>query len=213
MEIDPHTLGIFVAASLALYIAPGPDMVYIASRSIGQGRRAGVVSGLGISAGIVVYVLSAAFGLAALLQVWPPLFAVVKWAGVGYLVYLGVKALLSRDAAFDPTPKRDRASDFALFRQGMLCNLLNPKIGIFFLAFLPQFTDPALGDVTLQMLFYGGLFTAGGIVWIFILAYAFGAAGNWLAKRPHLLKMQRWITGSSMLGLAAFVALDDLKRQ
>jgi threonine/homoserine/homoserine lactone efflux protein len=209
MNIEPSTLGVFIAASIALYIAPGPDLIYVASRAMGQGRRAGVMSALGVSTGILVHMFAAAFGLAALLKVWPAAFLLIKWAGVGYLVFLGVRTLLSKDTALALQPAVTPRNDWRLYRQGVLCNLLNPKIAIFFLAFLPQFTDAAQGHVQLQMLFFGALFASGGLVWILGIAYIFGGAGNWLQAHPRALRMQKWITGSSMLGLALFVALDE----
>jgi len=211
MEFDWSTFGVFVAATLTLYIAPGPDMIYVASRAIGQGRRAGVISAFGVSTGVVSQMLAASFGLAAVLQVWPTAFAIVKWAGVAYLGYLGIKALFGHAATFAPAPGNSRAEDWRIYRQGVITNLLNPKITVFFLAFLPQFTDPARGDLTLQMLFYGGLFSAGGLAWVICLAYLFGATGNWIATRPRLLSAQKWITGGSLLGLALFLAFDDIR--
>lgn len=208
MEIDPATLGVFIAASLALYISPGPDMIYVATRAMGQGRRAGALSALGISTGILVHMFAASFGLAAVLKVFPAAFIVIKWAGIAYLVYLGVRALTGKgdeDALKPATTKRD---NWRLYRQGFVCNILNPKIALFFLAFLPQFTDAALGDVTLQMLFYGGVFASGGLVWILGVAWVFGSAGNWVKRHPGAMRAQKWVTGSSLLGLAAFLALD-----
>jgi len=210
MDIDVSTLGLFIAASLALYISPGPDMIYVATRAMGQGRRAGVLSSLGVSSGILVHMFAAAFGISALLQVWPMAFVLIKWGGVGYLVYLGIRTLTGKTHSFALQPDHKKRNDWRLYRQGVLCNLLNPKIALFFLAFLPQFTDAARGDVRLQMLFYGALFAGGGLLWILGVAYAFGSAGNWLAAHPRALKVQKWITGSSMLGLALFVAFDDL---
>ena len=209
MITDPATLGLFMAASVALYIAPGPDMIYVASRAMGQGRRAGAVSALGVSTGIIVHILGASFGLAALLKVWPAAFMLIKWGGVAYLVYLGLRALASKEDGFGAEAKSGRRTAWRLFRQGVLCNMLNPKIALFFLAFLPQFADPAKGDVTTQMLFYGAVFWTGGLVFILLIAYLFGGVGNWLAERPQLMRLQRWVTGSSMLGLALFVALDE----
>jgi threonine/homoserine/homoserine lactone efflux protein len=209
MEIDLSTLGVFIAASLALYISPGPDMVYVASRAMGQGARAGVISALGISSGILVHMFAASFGLAALLKVWPAAFLIIKWAGIAYLVYLGLRALLSRAGTVTLQPTQTRRDDWRLYRQGFFCNILNPKIAIFFLAFLPQFTDAQHGNITLQMLFYGAVLAGGGLVWILFIAYAFGRAGNWFARHPGALRWQKWITGSSMLGLALFVALDE----
>ena len=208
MVIDPATLGVFIAASLALYISPGPDMIYVATRAMGQGRRAGALSALGISTGILVHMFAASFGLAAVLKVFPAAFAIIKWAGIAYLVYLGIRALTGKgddDALKPATTKRD---NWRLYRQGFVCNILNPKIALFFLAFLPQFTDAAHGDVTLQMLFYGGVFASGGLVWILGVAWVFGSAGNWVKRHPGAMRAQKWITGSSLLGLAAFLALD-----
>ncbi|MBO6946686.1 MAG: LysE family translocator [Rhodospirillales bacterium] len=208
MEIDLATLGVFIAASLALYISPGPDMIYVATRAMGQGKRAGALSALGISTGILVHMFAAAFGLAAVLKVFPAAFIVIKWAGIAYLVYLGIRSLTGHgdDEALKPaTTKRD---NWRLYRQGFVCNILNPKIALFFLAFLPQFTDAAHGNVTLQMLFYGGVFASGGLVWILGVAWVFGSAGNWVKRHPGAMRAQKWITGSSLLGLAAFLALD-----
>ncbi len=210
MDIDLSTLGIFIAASLALYISPGPDMIYVATRAMGQGRRAGVLSGLGVSSGIVVHMFAASFGLAALLQVWPTAFVLIKWAGVGYLVFLGLRSLLGKTQTLDLQPTHTKRNDWRLYRQGVLCNLLNPKIALFFLAFLPQFTDAARGNLSLQMLFYGTVFASGGLIFILGVAYVFGGAGNWLTAHPGALRFQKWVTGSSMLGLALFVAFDDL---
>ena len=209
MEIDPATLGVFIAASVALYIAPGPDMIFVATRAMGQGRRAGALSALGVSTGILVHMFAAAFGLAAVLKVFPAAFIVIKWAGIAYLVYLGARTLLSKNDDFSLAPAETRRDDWRLYRQGFVCNILNPNIALFFLAFLPQFTDAALGDVTLQMLFYGAVFASGGLVWILGVAWVFGTAGNWVARHPRAIRAQKWITGSSMLGLAFFVAIDE----
>lgn len=211
MDIDFTTLGIFIAASVALYISPGPDMIYVASRSIGQGRRAGIVSCLGVQTGLIIHMLAASFGLAALLAQFPDAFEIIRWIGIGYLVFLGARTLLDRNADFSLDRKKLSSgwSDRKLYLQGLFVNLLNPKIAIFFLAFLPQFVDPARGDVSLQMLFYGVVFNLGGFPWILLMAILFGAAGNWLSARPQMVSAQKWITGSSLLGLALFMAIQD----
>lgn len=213
MEIDYSILGVFIAASIALYISPGPDFIIVASKAVGQGRRAGILTAFGVSTGVLIHMFAAAFGLAALLQVWPIAFSLVKWAGITYLVYLGVRILVAKTSSFDVSATQNHRSNRQLFVQGLFCNLLNPKIAIFFLAFLPQFTDPSRGDLTLQMLFYGAVFASGGLVWIIFVAILFGAVGNWFAEKPAVLKIQKWITGSTMLGLAAFVAFDDAGRK
>jgi len=208
---DSTTLALFVTASLALYISPGPDMLYIASRSIAQGRTAGVASAIGVFAGLVVHMLAASLGLAAVLVVWPLAYLIVKWLGVLYLAYLGLKILLDRNAGIALPGGGDTAGpDYRrLFRQGLFVNLLNPKIALFFMAFLPQFVDAEKGSIALQMLFFGSLFNAGGLLWVLFLAFLFGAIGNRIANRPGIWGWQRWVTGSVLLALAANLAFAE----
>ena len=206
---DAATFGLFVVASLAVYVSPGPDMLYIASRSIGQGTRVGMLSAGGTTAGLLVHTVMAAFGLSAVFAYSPLAFEIVKWLGVGYLVYLGIKTLLSRDEQPETLSAGPRGTARRAFTQGAVINLLNPKIALFFLAFLPQFTDPARGDVPTQMAFLGLLFTVGGFVWTQILALGFGRAGGWLMRRPRVWAWQRRFTGSVMLALAVNLALSE----
>ena len=158
------TLLLFVAATMALLVFPGPAVLYIVTRSVSQGRVAGLVSVLGVHTGTIFFVLATAFGLSALLQASETAFQVVKYLGVAYLVWLGIQKLwLSRghedEAAPPPTASLRR-----IFTQGVIVNLLNPKTLIFFAAFLPQFVDPALGSVTWQLVFFGVGFIVLGIV-------------------------------------------------
>ena len=202
---EPTTLAVFVAACLALYLSPGPDMLYIASRSISGGVRIGICSALGVAAGLLVHMVAAAFGLGAVLVMWPAAFLVVKWIGAAYLLYLGVKILLAPDGPVR-VDSTSRSPGWVAFRQGVLVNVLNPKIAIFFLAFLPQFVDPGTGDATTQLLILGALFNAGGLVWVLVQALVFGRIGNWLTRRPGVLKWQRRFTGTVLIGLAANLA-------
>ena len=185
-------------------------MIYVASRSIGQGRRAGIVSCFGVQTGLIIHILAASFGLAALLAEFPTAFEVIRWLGIGYLIYMGIRAVTDKENTFDLDAKKSAAwSDQKLYLQGLFVNLLNPKIAVFFLAFLPQFADPEMGDLSTQMLFYGVVFNLGGFPWILFMAVLFGAAGNWLSSWPQMISLQRWITGSSLIGLAIFMALQD----
>jgi threonine/homoserine/homoserine lactone efflux protein len=206
---DTDALFVFAAACVALYLAPGPDMLYIASRSLGQGRRAGLLSCLGIATGLLVHMTGAALGLSTLLVLWPLAYTIVKWLGVAYLLYLGVRMFLERgEVRFDPAaPVRDSA--WRIMRQGFFVNLMNPKIALFFLAFLPQFVDPTRGDFAAQMFFFGLLFNAGGFLWIVALALGFGGLGSWMAQRPQLWTWQRRITGGLLVGLALQLALSE----
>ncbi|GAA1264026.1 LysE family translocator [Sphaerisporangium rubeum] len=151
------TLLVFAAATLALLLVPGPAVVYIVTRSVAQGRTAGLVSVAGIHAGSVVHVIAAALGLSALLAASATAFTLVKYLGAAYLVYLGLRKLLSRDHTL--TTEVAPASPTRLFSEGFVVNVLNPKTAIFFLAFLPQFTDPATGPVALQVILLG-------VIWI-----------------------------------------------
>src|SRR5262245_49563145 len=139
---DLHSLLVFIGAGLLLNITPGPDVLYIVGRSLSQGRAAGVIPSCGISAGCLCHVATAALGLSAVMVTVPAAFDVVRYAGAAYLVWLGINALraASGPLAFRALTHTSRA---AIFRQGALTNILNPKVALFFLAFLPQFTDPA----------------------------------------------------------------------
>lgn len=158
--IPLHSLALFLAAGLALNITPGPDMLYVAARGASGGRSAGVVSALGIGAGTLVHIALVAGGLAALLAAVPVAYMGVQLAGAAYLIYLGVNALRKRPAGGSRSVTE--ASNAAIFRQGVITNVLNPKVALFFLAFLPQFVVPARGHAALQVIGLGLLFDTTG---------------------------------------------------
>ncbi|GIH68862.1 LysE family translocator [Sphaerimonospora thailandensis] len=153
----PATLALFAAATLALLVVPGPAVVYIVTRSVAQGRTAGLVSVLGVHAGSLVHVGAAALGISALLAASATAFTIVKYLGAAYLVCLGVRKLIRRSE--DDSPEVAAASRSRLFGEGFVVNVLNPKTAIFFLAFLPQFADPARGPVAAQIVLLG-------VIWI-----------------------------------------------
>jgi threonine/homoserine/homoserine lactone efflux protein len=155
-----HSLALFLAAGLALNLTPGPDMLYVAARGASEGRAAGVVSALGIGAGTLVHVTLVAAGLAALLAAVPVAYLALRLGGAAYLIYLGVRALRgSPHASVAPLAPAPLGT---IFRQGVVTNVLNPKVALFFLAFLPQFVDPARGNPALQIVALGLLFDVSG---------------------------------------------------
>ena len=194
----------FLFAAFMLNIAPGPDMLYVIGRSLGQGRKAGIVSALGIFVGCWAHILAAAFGIAALLRSSPVAFNVVRYAGAAYLVYLGVKMIVQRSNLAQQQPKP--ASLASIFRQGVITNVLNPKVALFFLAFLPQFVDAHRGSVVWQILLLGLIFNVGGTVVNLGVAYAGGTLGELLRRNARLARMQQWFTGLVFIGLGARLA-------
>lgn len=169
---DLDGLPLFLAASLLLIITPGPDMLYVLARSVGQGRAAGIVSALGVGAGCFVHILAATFGLTALLAAVPSAFDVVRLIGAAYLVWLGVKQLRASRAAAPQAGSPPPVSLWRVFRQGAVTNALNPKVALFFLAFLPQFVDPARGSASLQLLLLGVLFDVNGVLVLLLVVLA-----------------------------------------
>ncbi|MGZ5049369.1 MAG: LysE family translocator, partial [Usitatibacter sp.] len=151
------SLGLYVAASLALIATPGQDMIYVITRSLAQGRAAGVCSALGVSLGILVHTALAALGVGAILHASESLFLALKLAGAAYLVYLGLRLALSSASAIPDGRGAVPLSQAALIRQGILSNVTNPKIALFFFAFLPQFVDPASGHATRELVSLGVL--------------------------------------------------------
>ena len=166
-----HDFGLFLAAGVLLNLTPGPDTVYILGRSIAQGREAGVASALGICAGSIFHTCAAALGLSAILATSSVAFVAIKLLGGAYLIFLGIKLLLDRRRELSlPSNFRQRTSA-AAFRQGVLTNVLNPKVALFFLAFLPQFIDPATNNKILAFVTLGFTFVTTGTIWCLILAW------------------------------------------
>ena len=166
-----HDFGLFLAAGVLLNLTPGPDTVYILGRSIAHGRKAGVASALGICVGSIFHTCAAALGLSAILGTSAVAFVAIKLLGGAYLIFLGIKLLLDRRRELSlPSNFRQRTSA-AAFRQGVLTNVLNPKVALFFLAFLPQFIDPATTNKILAFVTLGLTFVTTGTIWCLILAW------------------------------------------
>lgn len=202
---DVATLLVFAVAALALIVVPGPAVLYIVAWSIDQGRVAGLVSALGVAVGGLVHVSAAAIGISALLVSSATAFTVVKLAGAAYLVGLGLYTLLVRrepDAADAPRERRLRR----LLAQGVVVNVLNPKTALFFLAFLPQFVDPAKGSAALQVAVLGLLFVGLAVASDSMWALAAGTASERLRGNRRFLAVQRYVSGSVFCGLGAVTA-------
>ena len=203
-------LWLFVVSGLLLNITPGQDTVYIVTRSVAQGRAAGLWSVLGISSGSVVHTLAAAFGLSAILATSAEAFIVVKLAGAAYLGYLGVRMLLERPAAattpgLEAPPARESA--WAIYRAALLTNVLNPKVALFFLAFLPQFVAPGASSRVTAFLFLGAVFVFNGTLWCLVLVTAASAFSGRLRRNASGARRLRQATGAVFVGLGARLAL------
>ncbi len=207
MIIESHTLAVFSLAALAILAVPGPAVLYIVTRSVDQGRSAGLASVLGIHVGTLFHLAFATLGLSAILVSSATAFTVVKLLGALYLVVIGIRTLLGRAAedATDPQrPPRRRRRDFA---EGVLVNVFNPKTALFFLAFLPQFVDPSKGSPSLQVLVLGLTFIALGLVTDSAWALAAGSAGETLRKSRKWERVQRYVSGSIFVGLGLVTAV------
>jgi threonine/homoserine/homoserine lactone efflux protein len=198
-------LALFVVAALALLVTPGPAVLYIVTSSVDQGRRAGLVSALGVQTGTLFHIAAAAFGLSALLASSVMAFQTVKYAGAAYLIYLGVRKLTVGDAR-DEERSRTPRSLRQLYMQGVLVNLLNPKTALFFLAFLPQFVSVSRGAIALQVLFLGLTFVVLGISSDGTWALVAGTVGTSLKRNLRFLRAQRYFAGSVYLGLGLAAA-------
>jgi threonine/homoserine/homoserine lactone efflux protein len=203
---DLSTFALFALATIVLLVVPGPAVIFVVTRSVAQGRRAGLVSVLGVHAGSVVHVAAAALGLSALLATSATAFAAVKYLGAAYLVFLGLRRLLRRGdgeegAGVPAVPLR------RLFGQGVVVNVLNPKTAIFFLAFLPQFVSPARGPVALQIAVLGLTFIALGMVSDGAYALLAGSLASRLRRTKRARRRLDRASGVVYLGLGAAAAL------
>jgi threonine/homoserine/homoserine lactone efflux protein len=207
---DPSTYALFVAAALALLLVPGPAVIYVVARSVEGGRLTGLVSVLGIELGTLMHVVFAAAGLSAIVVSSAAAFSLVKWLGAAYLIWLGLRQILGPDRGDEELPSGVGENRFRVFSQSVLVQVLNPKVALFFLAFLPQFVDPARGAAWTQIVVLGatlailGLFTDG------LYALLGGTAGDWIRKRSTgagLRRAGRYVTGGVYIALGAVAAI------
>jgi threonine/homoserine/homoserine lactone efflux protein len=208
---DAHALLLFAGAGLLLNVTPGPDLLYILGRSVSQGRQAGLLSALGIGAGCLFHVTAAALGVSALVLAVPVAYDVVRWAGALYLIWLGVKALRTKQAGGSSLEVQamEATSPRRIFVQGVVTNALNPKVALFFLAFLPQFADPARGPLAPQLLLLGAIFTVNGTLVCLLFALFAARLGEWLKTRYGVTRLLERATGGLFIALGLRLALLD----
>lgn len=211
---DAQHLLLFLAAGLLLNLTPGPDVLYIVSNALRSGARAGVVAALGINAGCFVHIFAAAIGVSALLAASATAFTVLKWAGAAYLVWVGVRLLFAKVSAQSwgspagSPPACEQLSLWAIFRGGFLTNALNPKVAIFFLAFVPQFIAPATGHKALAFLALGALFNINSIA----VNAGWALAAAWMARRAAVQRGMHWLdraAGAMFIAFGLRLALAD----
>ena len=199
-------LTLYIVASLALILTPGQDMLYVMSRALAQGRLAGLYSAMGVIIGILVHTVLAAIGVGAILAASEGLFLALKLAGAAYLVYLGVKLLLTREAALATAGGARKFSAASLVWQGVLSNVSNPKIVVFFFAFLPQFVDPRSANPTMDLVFLGVLYAAMGLVVKAGVGLAAGSLSERVLRKPRAMVWINRVSGTILVGLGLRLA-------
>ena len=208
--IPLDSLALYTVACVLLVLTPGPNLMYLISRTLCQGRAAGIVSLAGTTSGFLFYAVTAAFGLTAVFVAIPVLFDIVRWAGAAYLLWL----------AWDAVRPRGRGGLFArrdlppvppatLFRTGMLTSILNPKVALFYLALFPQFVDPARGSVLVQSLILAAVQIAIDATGDLLFVLAAARVARWLSERPAWVTAQRWVLGGVFGAIAVKLALDS----
>jgi threonine/homoserine/homoserine lactone efflux protein len=200
------SLTLYILASLALILTPGQDMMYVMSRGLAQGRLAGLYSAIGVILGILVHTVLAAFGVGAILAASEGLFLALKLLGAAYLVYLGIRLLLTREATIATRAAGPRFSAASLVWQGVLSNVSNPKIVVFFFAFLPQFVDPKSAHPTADLMFLGVLYAAMGLVVKAGVGLAAGSLSERILRKPRALVWINRVSGTILIGLGLRLA-------
>lgn len=209
--IPINDLLLFGLAALIMVLSPGPNMIYLISRSLSQGKKAGIVSLFGVMCGFLFHILMVSFGLTALFFAVPYAFIVVKFLGVAYLLYLAFTTIRSKNKIFDAEKNLERDSSLKLFNIGFLTNMLNPKMAIFYLSFFPQFIKPEYGSVLSQSLQLGltQILISFSINLLIVVSAA--KMATWFSKKPIWLRIQKWFMGSVLAGLAVKMALTETK--
>ena len=207
MPIDPHAFTLFVIAVVVLMITPGPDMLFITANGIAGGPKAGVVSALGVGAGLLVHTALAAAGLSAIILASPVAFDLIRIVGAIYLAWLGVQAIRNPSMLELHAEKARGRSMWRVFRGGVLCNVLNPKVAVFVIAFFPQFVDLSRGLVPLQIVILGVVMTVLGTAFNALVGFSGGRIGSYIAIRPRVARAQSWVSGLIFIALAARLAV------
>jgi threonine/homoserine/homoserine lactone efflux protein len=202
-----HDYWLFVLSGILLNLTPGQDTFFILGNSLGAGRRAGIAAALGIAAGSIVHTLAAALGLSAILATSATAFTIVKLLGAAYLIYIGVRALVSRSLVPQHLAVGGAGAPRLAFRHGIVTNLLNPKVALFFLAFLPQFIDPASERKVEAFLLLGATFITTGLTWCMVLALAAARCRELLLARPAMGSLLSRAAGATFIALGLRLAL------
>ena len=204
----PETLLTFFIASLLLALAPGPDNLFVLTQAALRGRSAGLAVTMGLCTGLLVHTSAVALGLAALFAASALAFTLLKLCGAGYLLWLAWQAWRASSTSIRTAPE-DRLSGWQLYRRGILMNITNPKVSVFFLAFLPQFADPSRGPLTQQLLALGAIFMVATILVFGGIALLAGMLGAWLTRAPQLQRVLNRMTAVLFVGLALKLALSQ----
>jgi threonine/homoserine/homoserine lactone efflux protein len=199
-------IALFIAASALLAIAPGPDIIYVLTRGVAQGPRAGIAAALGFAAGCIFHTVLAAVGIAALIRSSELAFDLVRYAGAAYLVWIGIQALRHR-SAFSVEAASDQKALATIFKQSVIGNMLNPKVTLFFLAFLPQFVNTPAGNVGWQMALLGVVFMGVTVVVFGAVAIFSGWIGDWVRRKPVIGERLNVFAGITFIALGIRVAL------
>jgi threonine/homoserine/homoserine lactone efflux protein len=206
-EID--TLLTFALAALLLSLSPGPSNLYIMARTIGQGRETGTAAACGMALGTFCYVIATALGISAIFQYSPAAYTVVKLLGAGYLIYLGTQLV------FNPTSKIEQKSHLkalaikSVFRQSIIVEITNPKTALFFIAFLPQFADPQIGSIAVQLVIFGTLYAIIAFCSDLLVVTVSSSLGKWLSHHPSFVQWQERFSGTILIGLGGYLAFEE----
>ena len=206
--IDLNSLFVFIPIALALNLTPGADMLFCLGQGAKSGPKAGMAASLGIATGSFIHALAGGLGLAALIAANPVAFEIIRWAGVGYLLYLAAKAVTTPIGSLEPD-NLDVSRSLQAWRDGVLVCLLNPKVAIFMLALVPQFVDPDKGSVLFQFLIFGMILNIGGTIINAVIGVFAGGIGRFLARNKRAASRLQYLTGFVFVGLAAKLAFDQ----
>ena len=209
--IPINELILFALAALIMVLSPGPNMIYLISRSLSQGKKAGIISLFGVMCGFLFHILMVSFGLTAIFFAVPYAFVAVKFLGIGYLLYLAYKSVTSDNKMFNTDTQLKRDNTWKLFNMGLLTNILNPKMAIFYMSFFPQFINPDYGSIFGQSIQLGITQIIISFIVNFLIVISAAKMASWFAKKPLWIKVQKWFMASILTGLAIKMAFTKAK--